>query len=88
MAGLLTEILGRTITHIDLSPDVYLKGMLASGMPVELAERMLDLERYTREGRPGEVTGDIFAVTGRAPRSFGEFARETAATEVWAAAIS
>ena len=88
LAGVLTEILGRTITHIDLSPDDYLQGMLASGMPVELAERMLDLERYTREGRPGEVTGDISAVTGRAPRSFGEFARETAATEVWTAAIS
>jgi uncharacterized protein YbjT (DUF2867 family) len=88
LAGVLTEILGRTITHIDLSPDDYLQGMLASGMPPELAERMLDLERYIREGRPGEVTGDIAAITGRAPRSFGEFARETAATGVWAAAMS
>jgi uncharacterized protein YbjT (DUF2867 family) len=88
LAGILTETLGRTITHIDLGPDDYLQGMLASGMPAELAERMLDLERYIREGRPGEVTGDIAAVIGRAPRSFGEFARETAATGVWAAAMS
>ena len=34
------------------------------------------------------VTGDIAAVTGRAPRSFGEFAREVAATGAWAAAMS
>ena len=88
LARVLTEILGRTITHIDLGPDDYLQGMLASGMPAELAERMLDLERYIREGRPGEVTGDVFAVTGRTPRSFVEFVRETAATEVWAAAMS
>ena len=80
--------LGRKITHIGLSPDAYLQGMLASGMPAELAERMLDLERYIRKGRPGEVTGDIAAVTGRAPRSFGEFVQETAATGVWAAAMS
>lgn len=88
LAGMLTENLGRTITHIDLGPDDYLQGMLASGMPAELAERMLDLERYIREGRPGEVTGDIAAVIGRAPRNFGEFAREMAATGVWAAAMS
>jgi uncharacterized protein YbjT (DUF2867 family) len=88
LAGVLTEILGRTITHIDLSPHDYLQGMLASGMPAELAERMLDLERYIREGRPGEVAGDIAAVTGRSPRSFGEFARETAVTDVWDAAMS
>jgi hypothetical protein len=82
------ETLGRTITHINLSPDDYLQGMLASGMPAELAERMLELERHIREGRPGEVTGDIAAVTGRAPRGLGAFARETAATGVWAAAVS
>ena len=62
--------------------------MLASGMPAELAERMLDLERYIRDGRPGELAGDIAAITGRPPRTFGEFARETAVTGVWAAAVS
>jgi uncharacterized protein YbjT (DUF2867 family) len=88
LARELSEVLGRTIAHIDLSPDDYLQGMLASGMPAELAERMLDLERYVRDGRPGKVTGDIAAVTGRAPRSFSEFARETATTGVWAEAMS
>lgn len=88
LARVLSEVLGRTITHIALSPGDYLQGMLASGMPAELAERMLDLERYIREGRPGEVTGDVTAVTGRAPRRFSEFAWETAAAGVWAAAMS
>ena len=87
LAGVLSGVLGRTITHVDLSPDEYLQGMLSSGMPAELAQRMLDLERYIREGRPGEVTGDVAAVIGRPPRSFVDFARETAATGVWAAAM-
>ena len=86
LAEELSGILGRKITHVSLSSDDYLQGMLASGMPAELAERMLDLERYIREGRPGFVTGDVAAVTGEAPRSFSEFARETAATGIWDAA--
>ena len=84
----LSGILGRKITHVNLSQDDYLHGMLASGMPAELAERMLDLERYIREGRPGNVSDDIAAVTGKAPRNFSAFAREAAATGVWDAATS
>ena len=39
--------------------------MLAEGMPEPLADRMLDLERYFREGHASIVTDDIHRVTGR-----------------------
>ena len=57
--------------------------MLADGMPEELADRMLDLERYFREDRASHITNDIKQVTERDPRRFAEYARETAATGVW-----
>ena len=79
----LSKVLRRTIRHISL-PSVELKsGMLAEGMPEEIADRMLDLERYFRANGASRITDDVKQVTGRNPTPFAEYARETAATGVW-----
>jgi uncharacterized protein YbjT (DUF2867 family) len=83
IAGLLSNALGRPISHVSLSPDELKEGMLAEGMPQALADRMLDLERYFREGKPSRISEDIKQVTGHEPRSFADFIRETAAKGVW-----
>ena len=75
LASELTKALGRSISHINLSPLDLKNGMLAEGMPEELADRMLDLERYFREGQASRITNDINQVTGRDPRRFAQFAR-------------
>ena len=49
-------------------------------MSEELADRMLDLERYFREDRASSISDDIKRVTGNKPRYFKDFIRETAAT--------
>ncbi len=78
LASELTKVLGRSISHINLSPLDLKNGMLAEGMPEELADRMLDLERYFREGQASRITNDINQVTGRDPRRFAQFARDCA----------
>lgn len=83
MANELSKVLGRRISHVSLSPSDLKTGMLAEGMPEEIADRMLDLERYFREGRASEITKDIKQVTRRDPSSFAEYVRETVATGVW-----
>jgi uncharacterized protein YbjT (DUF2867 family) len=83
LASELSKALGRPISHINLSPSDLKTGMLAVGMPEEIADRMLDLERYFREGRANFVTDDIKHVTGREPRHIAEFVRETARTGIW-----
>ena len=83
LASELTKALGRPISHINLSPSHLKSGMLAEGMPEVLSDRMLDLERYFREGRASRVTHDIKQVTGREPRRLAEYVREAAATGVW-----
>jgi hypothetical protein len=62
--------------------------MLAEGMTEAIADRMLDLERYFREGRASTVTDDVKQVTGRDPRRFGDYVRDTAATGVWNAQVA
>ncbi len=78
LASELSKALGRPISHINLSPSDLKTGMLAVGLPEVIADRMLDLERYFREGRASLVTNDIKQVTGREPRRFGQYARDSA----------
>jgi uncharacterized protein YbjT (DUF2867 family) len=83
LASEISKVLGRRISHISLPPSDLKQGMLADGMPEQLVVRMLDLERYFREGGASCITSDIQRVTGRNPRRFAEFVRETAATRTW-----
>ena len=82
IAGELSAMLGRTITHVNL-PDSDLKaGMVAGGMPEELADRLLDLERYFREGQASGISEDVELVTGSSPRRFRDFLEDAAASGV------
>lgn len=83
IANELSKVLGRPISHISLPPSDLKQGMLAEGMPEEITDRMLDLERHYREDQASRITNDINQVTGREPRQFAEFVRETSATGVW-----
>lgn len=80
LANELSKVLGRSISHISLSPSDLKNGMLAEGMPEEIADRMLDLERYYREDQASRITNDIKQVTGRDPRRFAQYARDCASS--------
>ena len=82
IAGELSAVLGRTIAHVSLPPEELKAAMLAGGMPEELADRMLDLERYFREDSASGISEDVKLVTGSSPRRLQDFLRETAATGV------
>jgi uncharacterized protein YbjT (DUF2867 family) len=76
----LSNVLGRTISHINLSPEDMKGGMLAAGTPEWFADLLLDLERYYREQRASKITSDIKKVIGRDPIRFEQFARDHASS--------
>lgn len=80
LADELSKVLRRQISHVSLSPSDLKNGMLAEGMPEEIADRMLDLERYFREDRASFITNHIKQVTGRDPRRFAQYARDCASS--------
>jgi uncharacterized protein YbjT (DUF2867 family) len=80
LATELSKVLGRPISHISLSPSDLRSGMLAEGMPEEIVDRMLDLERYFREGQASRMTNDIKQVIGRDPGRFAAYARDCASS--------
>ncbi len=78
MASELSNVLGRSVRHISLSPPDLKSGLLAAGIPEKVAEWLLDLDRYYREGQASRITDDIKQVTGRDPRRFAQYARDCA----------
>ena len=78
MAASLSTALGRTVTFGDVPPDAFtaaLQGVLPPWQVAGLAE---DYAHYHR-GEAAEVSTAVHEVTGRAPRTFDDFARDNAA---------
>ncbi len=80
LASELSKVLGRTISHLSLSPSELKQGMLAEGISEAMADRMLDLERYFGENQASRITNDIKQVTGVESRRFSQFARDCASS--------
>ena len=76
----LSKVLGRSISHVSLSPSDLKNGMLAAGIPEEYADMLLDLERYYREDQASRITNDIKQVIGRDPMRFEQYAHDCASS--------
>ena len=88
MAEELSNALGRAIRHISLPPLDLKEAMLSGGMPEAIADRMPDLERYFREDRAATITDDVKRVTGRVPRPFADYVRDTTPSGLWNADVA
>jgi len=80
VADQLSEVVGKPVAYVHVPPEYARKQMLADGVPRWLAEDMLVLFASLREGYGAGVTDAVRAVTGRAARSFRQFARDFADT--------
>lgn len=76
LAAELSKALDRKISHISLSSSDLRAGMLAEGLPEEIVDRLLDLERYFRGGQASRITDTVKQVIGRAPGRFAAYARD------------
>lgn len=79
IAAKLSAATGKDVTYVDVPAEGFRQAMIGAGMPPAYADAYLDLLRYYREGHASKVTDDVRRVTGRAPRSFDQFASENAA---------
>lgn len=84
VARVVSEALGREITYVDVAPDAWIQGATRAGLPADYAQMLAGLLQVIADGhgaRPGDA---VRQVTGHAPRSLTEFAREAAAAGAWA----
>ncbi|GAA5068763.1 NAD(P)H-binding protein [Nocardia callitridis] len=74
-AAILSAHLGRPIVHRAISTAEAVARYQDSGIPVEFAKLLAELDEDIRAGTEDRVTDTVRAVTGRIPRSFREFVR-------------
>jgi len=79
LAASLSNVTGRPVTFVPVPDDVARAGMLGAGLPEWLADALVALYGRLRAGVAAEVTADVQRLTGRAPRTFADFARDHAA---------
>jgi uncharacterized protein YbjT (DUF2867 family) len=74
----LSAATGRPIAYVPVSAEAALKAQLDHGVPEWTARIRVELHCHFASGDFAPVTGEVAALLGRAPRRFGEFAREHA----------
>ncbi|CAN5912701.1 hypothetical protein BH11GEM1_BH11GEM1_02190 [soil metagenome] len=77
-AAILTRVLGKTVTFVDVLPDAARQAMLGSGIPPAYVEALLDLLAAMKAGYTGAVTDTVQQTLGRPAGTFESWATRNA----------
>ncbi|MCR6482311.1 NmrA family transcriptional regulator [Amycolatopsis sp. OK19-0408] len=75
---------GRDVRYVPVSVAEYAAAAVEYGVPEDEAEALTELFGRVLDGRNESVTHDVERVLGRPATDFADFARDAAATGVWA----
>ncbi|MEO1082138.1 MAG: NAD(P)H-binding protein [Pseudomonadota bacterium] len=79
----LSSATGREIRYVPIGHKDFVEGVAASGAPEDVVWIMDYLFSTVLDGRNAHVCDGVQRALGRAPRDFGAYARDVAATGVW-----
>ncbi|MFD5634357.1 NmrA family NAD(P)-binding protein [Streptomyces sp. NPDC127077] len=77
---------GEELAYTPVTARRYGDTLTGFGVPAEEAGFLVDLFESLLDGRNAHLSDGVRNILGRAPRDFGDFAREAAAAGVWKAA--
>jgi NAD(P)H dehydrogenase (quinone) len=72
LARIYGELGGTDVEAIAVDDDAFMAGLVAAGVPEAAAPLLASFGRAIREGRLAALSGDVEALTGRAPRSVAD----------------
>jgi uncharacterized protein YbjT (DUF2867 family) len=75
-AAILSRETGRTITFEDIAPEAMLDGLLKAGVPADYARFLVTILGYFKAGHSERITTAVEALTGQAPRTFAQYAKD------------
>ena len=79
VAGVLSDVSGRTVKYVPVTPDAVRETMLDMGLDDWISTLMRDYSQAYADGWGDFVTDNVERMTGHAPRNVGEFVREVLA---------
>ena len=78
-ASVLSSVLGRKVSFVDVPPDAARQSMLKAGMPPAYVEAIMDLLAAMKAGNADVITNVAEQVTGRKAATYEDWARRHAA---------
>lgn len=82
VAAILTRTTGKAIGFTDITPEAMLEGLRGAGLPADYAAFLVTILGYFKAGYAERVTDAVQQVTGRAPLTFEQYARDYRASWV------
>jgi uncharacterized protein YbjT (DUF2867 family) len=76
VAAILSRETGRTIGYQDIPPEAMRAALLGAGLPAPYAEFLLLILSYFKAGYSERTTDAVQRITGRAPTSIEQYARD------------
>jgi uncharacterized protein YbjT (DUF2867 family) len=76
VAAILTRETGRPIRYQEITPDAMRQGLLGAGLPAPYVEGMLGILEAFRQGHAARISDAVPTITGRAPITMAEYARD------------
>jgi uncharacterized protein YbjT (DUF2867 family) len=80
---LIGEATGRTIRHVDVSPEEFTRAQIASGVPADSARHLTAVYISIRDGEAAALEDGVQRALGRQPRAFEDYVSAAAATGAW-----
>ena len=77
IASIISRLSGKSIQHVNVTPDEVEKGLLAAGIPQFAARSVRELDEETSRGYQAIVTPTVANLTGRVPMSVEDFLQAT-----------
>lgn len=82
VAAVLTQATGKAIGFTDITPEAMLQGLLGAGLPKDYAEFLVLILGYFKAGYAERTTDAVQKITGQAPRSIEQYAKDYRASWV------
>jgi uncharacterized protein YbjT (DUF2867 family) len=76
VADRMSTVLGRSVTHHPVSPELARQALLGMGRSEWLVDHMLELAAVSRDPKAAEITGTVQRMSGCAPISLDQFLAE------------
>ncbi len=76
VAGIFSEVLGRTINYVDVPEAAATEGMTKAGMPAWLVKLLTELNAIGKAGYLAAISPDAEKVLGRKPTTFRQFVND------------
>lgn len=80
---LIGKAAGHAIRYVDVDPSVFVERSVAVGVPPDVARLLAGLLVAVRDGQGSALSDGVERALGRPPRSFEDYAAETAAVGRW-----